>query len=213
MSRAGRRPPAPASIAAALLVVVSVGACGHESPLGPPIPPGATVLGGGAPVTSAPPPPPGWKLRTIVPSSQQQAQDTVLEYLKKTLRALPPGTTLDATRFSGGASAAPCEDAISGTPPKDFSTIGDLKPPPGTDPVAIVAKTGDIWKSWGWYVFERDGFNKPNRSGYAPDGYRLQIVSAYPAGYPPTLIGISPCFPGNLPDDRSPFPMVLTADK
>jgi hypothetical protein len=45
-----------------------------------------------------------------------------------------------------------------------------------------------------------------------PDGYRLQIMAAAQPGYPPSLEAISPCFPGNLPDDRGPFPMVLTAN-
>ncbi|MGB8389639.1 hypothetical protein [Mycobacterium sp.] len=45
-------------------------------------------------MTSTPPPPPGWKSHVDVPTSQQQAQDTVLKYLKKTLDALPAGTRL-----------------------------------------------------------------------------------------------------------------------
>jgi hypothetical protein len=205
MSRAARLSPTPihitaALLTAALLVGVSVDACGqHSRPEGPPM-------------TSAPSPPPGFKQQPVIPTSQQQAQDTVLGYWKKTLQELPAGTTLDATRYGGADSTAPCNDDIQGTPSKDLSTIGELKLPPGTDPVAVVAKTGDIWKGWGWYVIERDGFRKPNRFGYAPDGYSLQIKAKDPTEYPPTLIAVSPCFPGDLPDDRDPFPMILTAD-
>ena len=79
-------------------------------------------------------PPPGWTERPVVPTSQQQAQDTVLGYLKKTLRALPSGTALDATRYSGGTNTAPCQDVETGTSPSDFTTIGELKLPPGTSP-------------------------------------------------------------------------------
>lgn len=193
----------------ALLMVMFVGACSHDGPLGPPTPTGATVLGG-PPMESTPPPPPGWKLQPVIPKSQQQAQDTLIGYLKKTLQALPPGTTLDATRYSGGTNTVPCKDAISGTPPVEFNTTGDLKPPPGTDFAAMIAKVGDVWKSWGWHVFERDGFYKPNRFGYAPDGYSLSIESTSRPEYPPTLGGVSPCFPADLPDDRSPFPMILS---
>ncbi len=163
-------------------------------------------------MTSTPPPPPGWTQRPVVPASQQQAQDTLLGYLKKTLRALPPETTLDATRYSGGTNTPPCKDVDTGIPPVSFSTIGELKLPPGVHPDAIIAKVGDIWKSWGWYVMERDGFYKPNRFGYAPDGYSLQIMASPQPGYPPTLEGVSACFPGNLPNNRSPFPMVVTAN-
>jgi hypothetical protein len=198
------------SVAASAFLAILVSACGHSGPLGPPIPTGATILGGQT-MTSAPPPPPGWKLRTAVPDSQQQAQDTLLRYLTKTLQGLPPGTTLDATGY-GATNTPPCQDVDTGTPPVSLTTIGDLKPPAGTDPNTLVAKTGDIWKSWGWYVFERDDFRKPNRFGYAPDGYSLQIKGKSQPGYPPSLEGLSPCFPCELPDDRSPFPMVLKAD-
>jgi hypothetical protein len=54
----------------------------------------------------------------------------------------------------------------------------------GNDPNNVIAKIGDIWKSWGWYVIERDGFQKPNRFGYAPDGYSLQLEAAYLPGSP-----------------------------
>lgn len=161
-------------------------------------------------MTSGPPPPPGWKLQTVTPNSQQQAQDTLVGYLKKTLQALPPGATLDATRYGGSGSTAPCKDTVTGTPPIEFSTIGELKAP-NTDPESAIGMTGDIWKSWGWYVMERDGFRKPNRFGYAPDGYSLQIVAANPAGYPPTLQGSSPCFPGELARNNIPVPVVFTA--
>ncbi|MCV7195120.1 hypothetical protein H7J74_01270 [Mycobacterium angelicum] len=158
---------------------------------------------------SRPPPPPGWKLQPVIPKSQQQAQDTVIGYLRKTLQALPPGTTLDASRYSSGATVAPCKDVANS--PMELATNGDMTLPPGTDTNSIVAKAGDIWKSWGWYVYERDAFYKPNRFGYSPDGYVLQIIARYKPDYPPGLQGISPCFPRDLPDDRSPFPMILRA--
>lgn len=159
---------------------------------------------------STPPPPPGWKLQPDIPKTQQQAQDIVIGYLRRTLQSLPPGTTLDTSRFSGGTNTVPCKDEVSGTPPLEFSTTGDLKPPPGIDLTSIVSMIGETWKSWGWHVYEREGFYKPNRFGYAPDGYSLSIEATSRPGYPPTLGGVSPCFPANLPNDRSPFPTVLT---
>ena len=198
-------------IATALLILVLVAGCGHQSPLGPHTPTGATILGG-PDVTSASPPPPGWTQRPVIPASQQQAQDTIIGYLKKTLQVLPAGTTLDATRYSGGTNTPPCKDVDTGKPPVSFATIGELTLPAGVDPVGIVTQLGDTWKSWGWYVIERDGFRKPNRFGYAPDGYILQIMVKDPVTDPPTLKADSPCFSGDLPDNRSPFPMVLKAD-
>jgi hypothetical protein len=196
------------------VVATAVVACGHGGGnLGPTVPSGATEIGG-TPMTSAPPPPAGWTPHAVVPASQRQAQDTIVGYLKKTLAALAPGTTLDATRYSGAGSNAPCDDNPTGPgkPPTEFSTIADLKLPPGNDPNDVIAKIGDIWKSWGWYVIERDGFQKPNRFGYAPDGYNLQVEAAYPPGSPPTVNGTSPCYPGELQRDDIPIPEILRAD-
>jgi hypothetical protein len=69
----------------------------------------------------------------------------------------------------------------------ELATNGDMTLPPGTDSEALIAKTGDIWKSWGWYVYERDDFYKPNRFGYSPDGYILQIMARYEPGHPPAF--------------------------
>ncbi len=162
-------------------------------------------------MTSTPPPPPGWQVHVNVPTSQQQAQDTVLGYLKKTLAALPPGVVFDATRYGSAGSTAPCNDArLNTNPPKEFSATGDLTLPPAVDAGKLIAEVGDIWKSWGWWVFERDGMYKPNRSGFSPDGYELHIgVPGLPG--PPNLTGTSPCFPYDIARDDLPFPTTITA--
>ena len=47
----------------------------------------------------------------VVPQSQQQAQDTLVEYLRRMLEALPPGTQFDASRFAGaGSGNIGCDD-------------------------------------------------------------------------------------------------------
>jgi hypothetical protein len=148
----------------------------------------------------------------VVPQSQQQAQDTVYGYLKRTLDALPPGTVLDATPYGSASITSSCDDNDSSpTAPRYFSTHGQLKFPAGTDNVAAVAKVGDIWRSWGWRVIERDGFRKPNQFGYGPDGYRLQVVSASPTTYPPTMDAISPCYPGSLARNDIAFPIKIAS--
>lgn len=67
------------------------------------------------------------------------------------------------------------------------------------------ARVGEIRRSRGWYVFEREGFRTPNEFGYASDGYRLQIVTAGRPGYAPTLSGSTPCFPGDIATDGIPL--------
>lgn len=162
-------------------------------------------------MTSAPPPPPGWVQKDVVPQSQQQAQDTVLGYLKRTLSVLPAGASIDSAGYASSGQTAWCEDEPKDpkTAPIHLVVIGDLKVPDGMDTKALIAKLGDTWRSWGWYVFERDDFNKPNQFGYGPDGYRLQAEIANPPNYPPTLTAISPCFPGDLARDDLVFPTVV----
>jgi hypothetical protein len=201
-----------AALLAALSLTVVLAGCGGGK-LGPPSPTGATDIGGPA-MTSAPPTPPGWDPKDVVPASQQQAQDTLLGYIQRTLLALPPGFALDATRFGGVSSGnVGCDDNDT-TPngPTRFNAAGDLKVPPGTDHSAVARTFGDVWRSWGWYVYEGEGFRKPNQFGVSPDGYRLRIVAAAVAGYPPGFEGSSPCFPGNLARDDVPFPTVVTAN-
>lgn len=160
------------------------------------------------------PPPADWEPQIVTPTSQQQAQDTVVGYLQKTLAALPAGTAIDASRYGRMGSNAPCDDNLTGPgkPLTEFSTTGDLTVPDGADANALIAKIGLTWTSWGWYVAEREGFQKPNRFGYAPDGYSLQVVAAYPPGSPPTVNGSSPCYPGELQHDGIPVPEVLRAN-
>jgi hypothetical protein len=165
-------------------------------------------------VTSAPSPPPGWKPKDAVPASQQQAQDTLVGYLRRTLQALPSGTALDSAGYAGGGHNIGCEDEPKDptTAPVHFQTIGNLNAPGNSDPNAIISKVGDTWRSWGWYVFERDGFTRPNQFGYGPDGYRLQIEAVNPPSYPPTLQGSTPCFPGTIANDDVDYSPRLTAD-
>jgi len=161
---------------------------------------------------ATPAPPPGWKVNEVIPASQQQAQDTVVGYLRRTLAALPAGTVIDAHRFGAAGQTNYCDDNDStATAPRYFDTIGELTLPAGADHSDLVEKTGDIWRSWGWYVIERDGFRKPNRFAYAPDGYRIQIQAAAKPGYSPTIQAISPCYPGTIARDDIPFPTVITA--
>ncbi len=134
-----------------------------------------------------------------VPTSHREAHDALLSYLQKTVDALPPGTSLDGSRYGGGDGINYCEDnPANADSPVHVEDWFDMKLPPSTDFNAIIAKTGDLWKQWGWQVIERDGFTKPNRFGYAPDGYTLQIEARPDPKYPPSIIGASPCFPGNL---------------
>lgn len=85
----------------------------------------------------------------------------------------------------------------------------DMAFAPGTDYPTVIDHTGKIWEQWGWEVLERNGFDKPNRFGYAPDGYVLQIGSRPDPKQPPSLIGSSPCFAGNLRSDDVKKELVL----
>ncbi|MEB3049455.1 hypothetical protein KV112_06825 [Mycolicibacter sp. MYC123] len=156
--------------------------------------------------------PPGWQPHVVTPISQQEAQDTVLGYFEMTLQALPPGAVIVATDYGGAETTGPCNGAVAGTdPPQEFSAIGQLETPgPGSD--RTVVAVGDTWRSWGWWVFERDGLAKPNRFGYAPDGYAFQIQVSDPPGYSPIVSAISPCYSHAAARADAPFPAMISAD-
>lgn len=117
-----------------------------------------------------------------IPASQGEAQKTVIHYIQQTVDALPPGTNVDGTRYAGtGSGMAYCEDEPKDdNSPVNYAYWGDLNLPPGADVNAMYGQVESIWKGWGWQVLERQGFEKPNRFGYAPDGYVVQIKAAYP---------------------------------
>lgn len=120
---------------------------------------------------------------------------------------------LDASRYGSAGHNSWCEDSPADpkSAPTRFHTSGDLSVPPGSDLDALVHRTGDVWREWGWHVFERYGFRKPNQFGYGPDGYRMQIVAAGKPGYAPTLSASTPCFPGTIAQDGIRFPITVTA--
>ncbi|WP_082695580.1 hypothetical protein [Mycobacterium sp. IS-1742] len=184
-------------ITIATVATLLLAACSTSEPesLGPPVPTGATEIPGGpmepTPIVPSP----------VVPESQRQAQDTINRYLSDTVNAMPKGTTLDGTRYIVGDGTSFCEDNPSGDdPPVRVTDWRDVEPPEGTDFAVLIDQTGALWKSWGWQVLERDGFDKPNRFGYAPDGYVLQISARPDPTQPPSLIASSPCFPESRRD-------------
>jgi hypothetical protein len=195
------------TVAAATVLLAAV-ACSSPpkpaQPLGPPVPSGATLIPGDpmepTPTAASP----------KIPASQQEAQDTVLRYLQQTVDALPKGTVLDGSRYRVGDGTAYCEDdPADENAPVELEDWRDMTLPPGTDFNALIAETGEVWKSWGWQVIERDGFVKPNRFGYAPDGYKLQIESRDDPKQPPSITAVSPCFPGNLRDSNVRRPLTI----
>lgn len=190
----------PAAIAALCAVLVACSSTDPARPLGPPTPSGVTPIPGG-PLEQLPVP-----ASPKIPASQREAQDTILRYLQQTIDALPKGTSLDGTRYIVGDGTTYCEDNPSSTDaPVHVEDWRDMTTPPEVvDFNALINQVGELWKSWGWDVLERDGFEKPNRFGYAPDGYALRITASHPPTYSPGIIGASPCFPGNLKRDDVP---------
>lgn len=140
-----------------------------------------------------------------VPASQRDAQETVLKYLQQTVDLLPKGSSLDGARLTVGTGVVHCEDEPTGeNSPIRFEDWRDVMVPVGTDSSVTVANVGDDWQRLGWQVLERDGYPKPNRFGYTPDGYILQIKVRDDAGKSMSLVAASPCFPGNLRDKSLP---------
>lgn len=147
-----------------------------------------------------------------IPKSQQEAQDSLVRYLQKTVDGLPPGTVLDTSDTIGGSNLG-CDDNYTGPGPgpgpAEFSLFAKVIGPARMKPADLIAHAGELWRSWGITVIERDGFEKPNQFGYFPDGYHIQIKAAYPPDYPPTIVATSPCLPGDLRRDGLPVPKVI----
>ncbi|RAV08203.1 hypothetical protein DQP55_19755 [Mycolicibacterium sp. GF69] len=194
---------------ACLATIVALSGCSDGADLGPPTPTGATDIGG--PNVSSPA---GEEPTEITPENQKQVEDTLLGYIKETLRALPPGYVLDSTRFGGtGSGIIGCDDNATGPDaPVRLTVTGDLKTPPGVDNAAVSAAFGEVWRSWGWRVYTDDKFRQPNQFGVSPDGYRLSTEQPAVAGFPPGFIASSPCFPGRLANDDYSFPVVIDGD-
>lgn len=191
-------------LAAALAVPIAACSTPESQPLGPSVPTGATQIPGG-PMEQLPVP-----ASPKVPARQQEAQDTIVGYMQDTINALPEGVTLDGSRYIVGDGTTYCEDnPADAASPVMVEDLRDMKLPPGTDFTALIEQTGQIWEKWGWDVLERDGFNKPNRFGYSPDGYTLQIQARPDPTQAPSLIGSSPCFPGDLRSHDVEKPMIL----
>ncbi|WP_421841280.1 hypothetical protein [Mycobacterium sp.] len=163
-------------------------------------------------MTSFVPRPPGWKPHLEIPTSQKQAQDTIIGYLQQTINALPPGISFEHSRGYGGSSS-PCQDDPVPDPTYAFADWRWVVIPPGIDPTTVITHAGNIWRSWGWWAGQREDWSrKPNQFGYAPNGYTLQIEAPGEPGKPLTIIGGTPCFPGDIAQDNIPTPDVITAD-
>jgi len=120
------------------------------------------------------------------------------------------GTTLVGAAASDGHHLAANNIVAVASPGMLVDHAGDLKLPPGVDGAKLIAEVGDVWQSWGWWVFERDGIHKPNRSGFSPDGYELHIGMPGLPG-PPNITASSPCFPHDIARDDLPFPSTISA--
>ena len=141
-----------------------------------------------------------------IPASQQEAQDTVLRLLQETANVLPPGTSLDGSRYRIGKMDRSCEDNPAGPDsPVHIEDWRDVKLPPGTDFDTVIAQTGDIWTQWGWQVVEREGFEKPETDSAT----RLRAMCSI--WKPETMLARGHCLSGLLPAIRAVCAPILHA--
>lgn len=152
-----------AVVAVMAMLVVACSPAESKDPPSPANPSGVIPIPGGpmesTPTASSP----------KVPDSQQEAQDTVLQYLQRTVDGLPPGTTLDSSDARGGGNLS-CDDNYTGpgSGPTEYIAATHVVAPAGVKPADLISKTGDLWRSWGLQVMQREGFEKPNQFGFHP---------------------------------------------
>lgn len=147
----------------------------------------------------------------MIPVSQQQAQDTVLALLQKAVNVLPPGSALDGSRYRVGRMDRYCEDDPAGmSSAVHIEDWRDVELPAGADAAAVIVQAGEVWRHWGRRVVEREGFGKPNRFGYSPDGYVLHLEARNSSDDGPLLIGSPPCYPSGLRSDTTRNPSLIS---
>ncbi|WP_245535320.1 hypothetical protein [Segniliparus rotundus] len=149
--------------------------------------------------------------------TRKQAQETLYDYMRRTLQEVPTVIALDNARYGGaGGGVDTCDDRIDGeNAPIHYYDSRDMHVAEKTDFADLVRKTGDVWHSWGWRVEERENSEKPNRVGTSPDGYilRIEVRPSRFAGYPPSFTGDTPCFSSRFRHGDVPVPTTITHDE
>lgn len=150
-------------------------------------------------------------MSTVKPANQRQVQDTVTAMYQRTANALPSGYSFDGSRYGTTGGIVDCDDDAKGdeVSPVQYRSSRDMKVPAGTPIDGLVEKLGEIWKSFGWSVDQRDGFPEPNRFATTSDGYRIHAIVGRPAGYPPVLVAGSFCYDGHLVEKGIEIPAVV----
>ncbi|MFF3222401.1 hypothetical protein ACFYV7_06360 [Nocardia suismassiliense] len=141
------------------------------------------------------------------PANAQQAQDTCLEYLRQTIRAMPEGTYLEAHPDSqyGPGHALPTGTGSAFLPRPEYYSLSYRLP--SDAPYTTLADAESAWQDLGWPPARKPPY--PNGAiatqAYPADGYTLDtIVGVGPAGTAVTMSCFTTqTFPGGGP---SPAP-------
>lgn len=143
---------------------------------------------------------------TQLAASRPQVQKAVVDYLQKTVNALPTGSYLDGSAMPVGGRTATCAGANAATPTVRFEISMAVMTSPQMQANQIASRTEALWRSWGAQVNE-----DPSAAGWSADtaGYRLHIA-ADPEAQPPTVSVASICFPDDPILRDLPFPGIIS---
>ncbi|WP_433659334.1 hypothetical protein ACQPW1_43615 [Nocardia sp. CA-128927] len=130
--------------------------------------------------------------QAVPPANAQQAQDTCIEYLLQTIRAMPEGTYLDSQpdpdRPVSPGHASPTGTGSFLFPHDEFYSLSYRLL--GDSSYALVADTESAWQGIGWETNRKPPY--PNGAfstqAYPADGYVLDaLLGVGPAGTAATL--------------------------
>lgn len=143
---------------------------------------------------------------TQLAASRPQVQKAVVDYLEKTVNALPIGSYLDGGAMPVGGRTMACAGANAASPTVRFEVSMAVMTSPQMQANQIASRTQALWRSWGAQVNE-----DPSAAGWSADtaGYRLHIA-ADPGAPQPTVSVASICFPDDPVLRDLPFPGIIS---
>ncbi len=142
---------------------------------------------------------------TQLSASRPQVQKTVVDYLEKTVNALPIGSYLDGGAMPVGGRTTACAGANAASPAVRFEVSMAVMTSPQMQANQIASRTLALWRSWGAQVNE-----DPSAAGWSADtaGYRLHIAAD--PGTPQPMVSVaSICFLDDPVLRDLPFPSII----
>lgn len=146
---------------------------------------------------------------SVSAASRPHVQKAVVDYLEKTINALPPGSYLDGSAMPVGGSTVSCAGTDPASPMVRFEVSMTVVRSAPIQADQITAAIVALWRSWGVHVAEDQNTGWPGWSADTIAGYHLHIDADH-RDRPPVVSVSSICFPDDVVLRDLPFPSVIS---